>query len=554
MEFSRVHPTHLEKATLKAEFYGREFRRAAELVGAFPRLATLDEIRRDDSPIRRGIDMPRIVDDSNSPLLVTIAAFSDPGIAFDGLERIDRTQHFAFSGSCIAQGDLLVAMGGYVGAAAIVPADCPTANIGRHTARVVIDDQKADKYFAWAFIRSRPGTLLFAREVTGSVQAGINLEDLRLIQIPTPDRKVQQYIGDKVRQAERLRSSSQQAMRLAQQLIEALISKAIREDDVKEVVARIGNPNDALASSFGLPTIANRNGASGRSLISRISGIALTERLDSGFYQKEFLENERHIQECGLPLHSIGTLCEKCNCGATPKEVVYEDIGQGLIRTTDVRPNIFLADQVLRTSRIKVSATSTVAAIARDIVYTMSGTIGHAAVIPDGDETFSFSNTIARARLPKNSEHDPDYVAGFFNSSFGYKQSLRLTSGGIQGHVMPNPFKGLLVPTPSPTVQRFIGDLFRKANRLERFAGKLVTAAKELVTALIENHVTEADLETAQQSLEQGNQELDRAILSRLTTGGIDVANKPRLFADLDALYAAVDEAHRTQPNNGDDS
>ena len=74
----------------------------------------------------------------------------------------------------------------------------------------------------------------------------------------------------------------------------------------------------------------------------------------------------------------------------------------------------------------------------------------------------------------------------------------------------------------------------------------------DLVTALIENHVSEADLQAAQQSLEQGNQELDRAILSRLTTGGIDISGKPRLFADLDALYASIDEARRTQPSNGD--
>ena len=38
------------------------------------------------------------------------------------------------------------------------------------------------------------------------MQAGINLQDLRLVQIPTPEQKAQQYIGDKVRHAERLRA------------------------------------------------------------------------------------------------------------------------------------------------------------------------------------------------------------------------------------------------------------------------------------------------------------------------------------------------------------
>lgn len=77
-------------------------------------------------------------------------------------------------------------------------------------ARVVIDLEKADKYYIWAFIRSTPGTLQFAREVTGSVQAGINLEDLREVLIPEPHRNVQIYIGDKVRHAERLRERSRE--------------------------------------------------------------------------------------------------------------------------------------------------------------------------------------------------------------------------------------------------------------------------------------------------------------------------------------------------------
>ena len=237
---------------------------------------------------------------------------------------------------------------------------------------------------------------------------------------------------------------------------------------------------------------------------------------------------------------------------ATPKDVAYQETGQGLIRTSDVRPNIFLSDQVLRTNDIMVSAASAAAVIANDIVYTMSGTIGFAAVIPETDEIFSFSNTIARARLPKDGENDPHYVAGFFNSSFGYKQSLRLTSGGIQGHVMPNPFKGLLVPTPSPSVQRFIGDLFRRADRFERLAGRLILASKAIVTGVIEKHLSETEILRAQKTLEGGDRSLDRAILERLSSSGIDVTSKPPLFPDLDALYDAIDESQTTDPTDGE--
>jgi type I restriction enzyme S subunit len=100
------------------------------------------------------------------------------------------------------------------------------------------------------------------------------------------------------------------------------------------------------------------------------------------------------------------------------------------------------------------------------MVYTMSGTIGYAAVIPFDAENYSFSNTIARVRLPANSPNDVHYLSTFFNSHRGYLQSLRLVSGGIQGHVMPNPFKKLRVPSPLPKAQKYIGEKVRQAERL----------------------------------------------------------------------------------------
>lgn len=208
--------------------------------------------------------------------------------------------------------------------------------------------------------------------------------------------------------------------------------------------------------------------------ISRITPSVLTEdRLDASYYGTRYLKNEAFLKKCGLPLAPIGTLTDKCNCGATPKEVVYDGMGTGLVRTTDVRPNVFLAEGVLRTSGLRVSPEASVAAVPGDLLYTMSGTIGYAAVVHDGVDVVSFSNTIARARFSSKSGQDPRFTAAFFNCQYGYTQSLRLVSGGIQGHVMPNPFKRLPVPTPNFDAQRYIGDKVRLAERLRERARSL---------------------------------------------------------------------------------
>jgi type I restriction enzyme S subunit len=207
------------------------------------------------------------------------------------------------------------------------------------------------------------------------------------------------------------------------------------------------------------------------------------DRLDAHYYGSRFIANARRLTACGLPLQEIGKIAEKCNCGATPVDVQYGDKGQGLIRTSDVRPNQFDAQTVLRTTDLEVSRESNVAALGGDLLFTMSGTIGFAAVIPETDEVFSFSNTIARVRFAKDSPHDARFMAAFFNCDEGYRQSLRLTSGGIQGHVMPNPFKKLLVPTPHKEAQSYIGNKVGQADRLRVRARAREEAFRSAVAA-----------------------------------------------------------------------
>ena len=204
---------------------------------------------------------------------------------------------------------------------------------------------------------------------------------------------------------------------------------------------------------------------------NRIAPSMLTEkRLDSSYYASQFIVNDEKLDECGLERIPIGKLSNLCNCGATPKQVVYSKSGIGLIRTSDVRPNEFKSEGVLKTSDLKKILRESLKALPNDMVYTMSGTIGYAAVIPEDRNVYSFSNTIARVRLPEKSIHDIRYIAAFFNCQYGYLQSRRLVSGGIQGHVMPNPFKQLRVSLPNEFAQKHIGNKVHQAEILRVWA------------------------------------------------------------------------------------
>jgi hypothetical protein len=161
-------------------------------------------------------------------------------------------------------------------------------------------------------------------------------------------------------------------------------------------------------------------------------------RLDASYYAPKFLRERNKLESLPLEIRDFRDVCSHLNCGATPKFVVYSTKGTPLIRTSNVRPNLYDDSDVERVADLPLKRDDNVAILPGDILYTMSGTVGYTAVYPHGGELASCSNTIARGRVKDTERVDPYYVTLFLNSSLGMSQSLRLVSGGILGHVMPN--------------------------------------------------------------------------------------------------------------------
>lgn len=195
------------------------------------------------------------------------------------------------------------------------------------------------------------------------------------------------------------------------------------------------------------------------------------ERLDASYYEPRYLRAAAQLEALPCDIANFRQICTKLNCGATPELVEYGDKGVPLIRTSNVRPNLYDSTETLRVPGFAVDEDSNVAILPEDVLYTMSGSVGYAAVYPEDGEIASCSNTIARGRIEHSTAADPYYVAAFLNSSLGKLQSDRLVSGGVLGHVMPNSVKKIRIALPSASVQRAVGNRLRKAERLRRFCG-----------------------------------------------------------------------------------
>ncbi len=442
--------------------------------------------------------------------------------------------------SHLSEGTLLIVRKGDVGDACVVP---PRADSLNCSSEIMFFRTKilVDAYFLSSFFNSINGRLTIERLQRGSLIPGVSLYDVPDIRVLWPVAPARDYISDKARQSERLQAAAEKLLTSAIRSVESLIDRANAEDEIR---AR-GITLERLA-------LPQREDPSSQAKHTRTPSAALTNRIDAWYYQPHLVAANKKIKESG----NCQTLADVIDAerdvkgGATPRGAEYFTSGSvRFYRTSEVSGlAVHAGDAVFITEeQDREMARSRLAE--GDILLTITGA------------DFGHAGAITKHHLPGNiSQHsvrfqptiDESYLVAYLESSYGQRMLWRQAYGATRPAVDYPGVKSLLVRVPDPSVQRVIGDAVRNGVLARDFAMWLTNAAKFLVEALIEGKITENELVDAQHALERGERQLDRAILSRLTTSGIDLRGKPPLFADLDALYAAIDETERTQPSNGD--
>jgi type I restriction enzyme S subunit len=145
------------------------------------------------------------------------------------------------------------------------------------------------------------------------------------------------------------------------------------------------------------------------------------------------------------------------------------------------------------------------------------------------------------------------------NSWVGQQQFRRLENGAVQLNINIEELSSIAIWKASQEFQNEIQQLLFVQISAVNLSKLLANTAKTLVEALIEGHLTEQQLIQAQQALEDGDNSLDQAILSKLSAEGYAIEGAIPLFSDVDELYrlledAAQDEAEVKMVISGMDS
>lgn len=435
---------------LDLDFYLPERVEAEDQIaaGSF-RSAKLNTLRLRERPITDGIRRHDKAEDGVH--LIRTQNLAGPSVAFDGTAFISEQWHRTSLKSEVQAGDLLLAIRGYLGAAAIVRDGAPRSNINQHIARIGVDPSKCSVGYLWAFFCSRVGRTVLERYVTGTVQRGVTLPDLRALRVPVPDRRIQDYIGAKVELAERCRSRATRLIDEANSRFNALLAT----DRFR--------PTPALTNVVGMDH--------------------LVDRLSSEFYLPRYFDLDDHLRSVGLPVKAIDrVLRERIIRTTTP-----ERTGDGAvpcILTSDIDPHEIRWRQPSLRVAPSVHTSHSGRLEPLDVVYTSVGPpVGEAAIVLKQFLPIAVGGDVSIIRHGEGLH--PGFLSLFLNSIFGRMQNDRYSRGIRQRRVYPEDIGSFLIPLLSAKDQALIGDRVIQYEGLNERAVDLVNEAKADVEALI---------------------------------------------------------------------
>jgi type I restriction enzyme S subunit len=387
----------------------------------------------------------------------------------------------------------------------IVPGLPCRLNINQHIARFrPVRKSAIDPYYLLTYLISATGVRQIRRYVSGSVQTGINLEDLRELLIPMPNGSAQSYVGDKVRQAEQLREQARRCEREAQQYF-------------------------CLTESNG-----QRVGALRSYRTNRVN--LRPDRLDAAYYDPAHLRLAEFLGGRGAqPLSSVAQQIHS-RWQKVTGEFLYLEIGTIDLGSGTITPERCLTSEAPSRAQRLVEPWDV-------LVATVRPGRKNVAIVPDNTSGLPMVASTGFSVLRFESREAAVFYHAWLRSDAATQQLMQWNAGGTYPAIEDGIAINTLVPPfPPNTVQDQGRRWLMKFDGVEQ-AQRLTAAAKLLVEALIEGKISEADLKAAREALQRGEQVPDRAILSRLTRKGIDCPNEPPLFPDLDGLYATLRQA-----------
>ncbi|MFM5877909.1 hypothetical protein ACET7V_00355 [Aeromonas sanarellii] len=399
----------------------------------------------------------------------------------------------------VDDGDIVINKSGDVGAAAVLC--CAPYKYANSVSDIISiklsETAPIDRDFLVVYLNSPFGQKQLQRLSGGAIFSHVSLHAIPHINVYTADVLAQKYIGDKVRQAERLRAWAASA----------------QEETVREMPAYKPMISHYAESSY------------------RVSpDILLSARLDSSFFHPDHRALDSKMKESGCQYFGKMAFAVKpgWNKKSSDSFLYYEIGGLNVSNGTIVPVETLTSEAPSRaTTAVKHGdvLVSTVRPNRKNVGFVIEDEQDIPMVATSGFSVIRFESLV-----------DAAFYHAWLRTDDATSQLMRWNSGSAYPAIDEDVPLQIFVPEFDASLRERLGQTLLDTHFALLHSAKLTNAAKLLVEDLIEGQITEAQLIAAEQALQVGNDTLDRKILSRLKTDGID-GDGAALFSDLDELY-----------------
>ncbi|GFK34060.1 restriction endonuclease subunit S [Vibrio cholerae] len=423
----------------------------------------------------------------------------------DNFAYLAPTVHEELKVSEVLPGDLLIVKASVGEKICKVPEWLPKANITQHIIGIRPNGSK-DTDFVSAFLFSYYGVGQLQRYSLGSIIQYLGITDAKGVNLYSPDPQVQKYIGDKVRQAEQLRAW---AKRLRSSV----------DDQLNNLNLPINEPPE---------------------LLNRVSAQTMEDRLDPRPYRTHYLNLVREIEK--LPHDSISSVVGLASgCPVSSKDFL-ENAGIPLVRIRNIGFDDFIGLDTGVSKDVYQDA-SKYQAKEKMVVVGMDGIFRSQFFVAD-DLPMLVNQRVAML-VPQKIRGE--LLTHWLNRPEGQMQLNQWAVKTTVEHTSLSDIGRVLIPRLDENLENKLADDLLNARLAYRYAKFLTQTAKSLVESLIEGQLTEQQLIQAQQALDDGDNSLDQAILSKLSSEGYAIEGAKPLFSDIDELYRLLESAAQTE-------
>ena len=352
--------------------------------------------------------------------------------------------------------DILVSVVGTLGNACIVKeCDVPAIFSCKST---VIRTEDVNPYYLIAYLNSKYGRALLLRKERGAIQKGLNLDDLKELDIPLFPDKLYLEIQNLLIESEKCLEQSKRMYAQA----ETLLEKELGFDTFVE-------PKEIC------------------SVKSFSEGFGKSGRLDAEYYQEKY-----DVLFARLANFNIMKLVDIVNISKSiePGSDVYSDEGIPFVRVSDLS-KYDIAEPEIHIPKLIHPNIETLYPKKDTILLSKDGSVGIAFKVSHDMECVT-SSAILHLKIKDISLIQADYLTLVLNSRVVQLQAERDAGGSIIQHWKPSEIEQVLIPILDETIQSSISNLMQQSFELRRKANERLEFAIHAVELAIEQGETEA--------------------------------------------------------------